>query len=176
MMTMNGRGRWIALAMVLGLAACSDVVGGDTTKRETPPLKLQEPGIHPVLVVASGEGENATVELHLKRVQVTDRVASFQGELKYDVTQVTLTGTTIPAGITGAFNETEPGTLRFAGVSVDGIEAGSVLTLSVRAAAPVTAEAFELRMQEIVAATFADLVPQLRQAGVRPLLTHSALE
>lgn len=177
MTTMNGRGRWTALAaLALALGACNDLPSEGKTSEQPPVLRFDEPGIYPVLVVAGQEGDAATVELHLKRVDVTDEVASFQGELTYDAARMTVTGTEIPAGITGAFNETEPGVLRFAGVSLDGIERGAVLRLQLRAAAPVTADAFELRMQEIVAETFQDLVPQLRQPGTRPLLTHAALE
>ena len=177
MTAINGRGRWTALAaMVLALGACNDLPSEGKTAQQPPVLRFDEPGIYPVLVVAGQEGETATVELHLKRVEVKDEVASFQGELRYDAKRMTLTGTEIPAGITGASNEAEPGVLRFAGVSLDGIERGAVLTLKLRASAPVAADAFELRMQEIVAETFQDLAPQLRQPGTRPLLTHAALD
>lgn len=134
----------------------------------------QEAGIYPVLVVVDETAAGATVELHLKRVDVAERIASYQGELVYDPAALTISAGRIPAGITGSWNETRRGTLRFAGVAVGGIEAGPVLTLNVATTRPLAADAFRLRMEELVSATgFGDLAPRLRQDGAHPALSRT---
>jgi hypothetical protein len=146
-----------------------------TDSRPVEPRRVrQEAGIYPVLVVTDETAAGATVELHLKRVDVAERIASYQGELVYDPAALTVSAGRIPAGITGSWNETRRGTLRFAGVAVGGIEAGPVLTLTVATTRPLAAEAFRLRMEELVSATgFGDLAPRLRQEGAHPALSRT---
>jgi hypothetical protein len=142
---------------VLGLAAllgCSDLFGTDAQQPEADVLPQLEPGIHPVLVVA-GEGEGAgkaTVELHLKRVAVTATVASFQGELTYDVAALALAGARMPEGIMGVWNETEKGKVRFSGVSLEGIGEGAVLSLQFTTARQVEAKSVMLGAWSTLAA------------------------
>ncbi|MBB4639386.1 hypothetical protein [Longimicrobium terrae] len=144
------------------------------TRSAQPRPARQEAGIYPVLVVVDETAAGATVELHLKRVDVAERIASYQGELVYDPAALTVSAGRIPAGITGSWNETRRGTLRFAGVAVAGIEAGPVLTLTVVTTRPLAAEAFRLRMEEVVSATgFGDLAPRLRQDGAHPALSRT---
>lgn len=134
----------------------------------------QEAGIYPVLVVVDETAAGATVELHLKRVDVAERIASYQGELVYDPAALTVSAGRIPAGITGSWNETRRGTLRFAGVAVGGIDAGPVLALTVSTTRPLAAEAFQLRLEELVSATgFGDLAPRIRQDGPHPALSRT---
>lgn len=171
--------RWMARAriatVVLGvgtLAGCDDLFGSQ--KKEAPVQEVIAPGIHPVLVVVSQSGGEATVELHLKRVEVTERIASFQGELRYDAGKLALRESGVPQGITGASNEVEKGRLRFAGISVEGIEAGAVLRLTFSTTESVRAEHFELKMEELIANQgFQDLAPRI-QMGARPTLSVSA--
>ena len=157
------------LAFSALLLACADSGGG------AGPLgpDLTVPGIHPVVVVASQTASAATLELHLKRVDVSDRIASVQGEISYDAASMRLSGASIPSGITGAWNEVRPGVVRFTGVAVEGIEGGAVLELRFAAAAPVREGAVSLRIEEMVAAEgFADLRPSLQLEGTRPALSR----
>lgn len=156
-------GRSRALALVLGLAlvaGCKDAV----SPQEPDVLAGLGPGIHPIVVLASRSGPTAQVEIHLKRIQVDDRVASYQGELEFDTKVLTLSGAEIPSPVMGAWNETAPGKVRFAGAALDGVPDGAVLVLrfTTRGRGSVLAEDFKLRMEELVAATgFKDLSPQL---------------
>lgn len=159
------------VAVLLG---CSDVMGAEQKVAEDP-LAHAAPGIHPVLVVTGESGSEAVVELHLKRVKIASTVASFQGELVFDARALTLTGASVPGGITGAWNEVEKGHVRFAGVSLDGIGEGAVLALRLATQGKVDAGAFQLRFEELTATEgFQDLTPAIRQAE-HPLLSRSPL-
>lgn len=176
--TINHRARRLgAASLVLALALAAPAGAEPRMTEPGPPASrsagAQEPGIYPVLFVTDETGTGATVELHLKRVEVADRIASYQGELVYDPAALTVSAGRIPAGITGSWNETRRGTLRFAGVAVGGIEAGPVLSLTVATARPLAAEAFRLRVEEVFsAAGFQNLAPRLRQDGAHPALTR----
>lgn len=169
------RGALLAPALVVAvLLGCSDLMGTEQGTVEHPLLGA-EPGIHPVLVVAAEGGGEATLELHLKRVEVASKVASYQGELEYSTGSLTLLGASVPGGITGSWNEVEKGRVRFAGVSLAGIGESAVLTLRFAAQGEVDADAFRLRMEEITATEdFLDLTPAVRQAE-RPLFSRSPL-
>ncbi|HEX8395786.1 MAG TPA: hypothetical protein VF665_25760 [Longimicrobium sp.] len=178
---MNGiRGVRLAAALVLGtaLAGCGDLLGTEKKGEPAEPaITFTEPGIYPVLVVAQQTADSARLELHLKRVAVTERVASVQGELKFDATKLALGAVTVGDGITGATNETTAGTLRFAGVATAGIDGGAVLTLSFATRAPVAAEAFELNVEEIIASEdFVNLGSRVRMQGRTPRLTRVPLQ
>jgi hypothetical protein len=156
------------------LLGCSDLLG---TEQELAlnPFERLDPGIHPVLVTAEN-GTEARVELHLKRVDVDDKVASYQGELTYDAETLVLSGGEIPSGITGAWNEVEKGKVRFAGVSLGGIEEGAVLTLTFTAQRALDASDFELKMEEIVAVEgFQNLTTRVNQRSAQPLFSRSPL-
>jgi hypothetical protein len=149
----------IAASLALVISGCSD------EDRDLPgEPQFTEPGIHPVLVVAAQNASSATMQLQLKRVAVAEKIASFQGEISYDTTQMRLTDASVPARITGAWNEVRPGTIRFTGLAVSGIDSGAVLNLQFSATKPVTIESLSLRMEEIVAGDFADLKPKLRRS------------
>lgn len=168
------RSALLAPALIVAvLLGCSDLMGTEKVAVEEP--FATEPGIHPVLVItAEGAGE-ATLELHLKQVDVTSAVASYQGELEYATEGLTLVDASVPGGITGSWNEVEKGRVRFAGVSLSGIGEGAVLTLRFTASGSVDASAFRLHMEEITGTeAFLDLTPAVRQAE-RPLLSRSPL-
>lgn len=173
----TGRARLAIAALGIGfgtLLGCSDLLGSGSRPDPEKPA-VQEAGIHPVLVLVRQRDGAATVELHLNRVQVAHRIGSYQGQLKYDAGRYTLTAARVPQGITGAANEPAAGTIHFAGISMDGIQAGAVLSLEFSTRAPVTAEAFELAFEELVASEgFADLKPRLRQLSPQPRLSRSA--
>lgn len=170
-----GRSRLGVVLLGAGaLLGCSDLLG---PQKEVAPEAPLPTGIHPMLIVASRTGDAATVKLHLKRIQVSDRIASYQGELKYDGQRLTLSAASVPQGITGAWNEVEKGTVRFAGVSVDGIEGGTVLALSFATQTELRGEQFELEMEELVASErFKDLAPQIQQVGSRPAFSRTEPE
>lgn len=166
-----------ALALGTALAGCGDLLGTENRKPDEPGITFDEPGIYPVLVVARQTADSATLELHLKRVRVTERVASFQGELTFNAATLALGGVRVADGITGATNERKAGTLRFAGVATSGIDGSQVLSLSFATHAPVTAESFELNVEEIVASDdFMNLAPRLQMQGRHPRLTRTPLQ
>ncbi|WP_331056369.1 hypothetical protein [Longimicrobium sp.] len=172
MRSVTGRAtRWtLAAALALALAAGARA---EARGQEPPPAAAQEPGIYPVLFVTGETAAGATVELHLKRVGVDDRIASFQGELVYDPARLTVSAGQIPQGITGSWHQARPGTLRFAGVALAGIDAGPVLTLTVAATRPLAADDFALTLEEVVSATgFRNLVSRVRQDGTHPALSR----
>ena len=156
--------RWAGLAL-LGLA-------GSLQAQQPTAAAHREPGIHPVLVVTGESAAGATLELYLERVQVAEEVASVQGELRFDPTRVRVTAGQVPRGMTGAWNQAGPGRIRFAGIAPEGIGPGPVLALTLAVRQPVAAETFELTIQELFSASFADLTPLLRQAGSRPILSR----
>lgn len=162
--------RTLALALALfGTLACQDATA--TAKHEPePPL---QPGIHPVLVVTPEAGEQARVELRLRRVEVASEVASYQGELVFDREQMTLRGAEVPTGIMGAWNEVEPGRIRFAGARIDGVGNGAVLVLRVTPKGALEPEAFQVRLTELTeVGSFTDLTPRV-VASPRPLLVRA---
>ena len=163
----NVRRVLMAASLALVVSACSDE-GKDLPGEP----QFTEPGIHPVLVVAAQNATTATMQLQLKRVAVAEKIASFQGELSYDTTQLRLIDASVPSRITGAWNEVRPGTVRFTGLSVSGIDSGSVLNLRFSATKAVAADALSLKMEEIVADDFADLKPKLRRSPRGAVLLH----
>ena len=162
--------RAAALLLGVALAACDEQPVATQT---ADPLAGMGPGIHPVLVVAPAEG-GAQVELHLRRVQVKAQVASYQGELRYDAGAMHLSGAQLPAGVVGAWNEVQPGHVRFAGVAPSGVGEGAVLTLRFAAAAQPARESFGLVMEEVVAPDFADLTGRVSRP-LHPLLSTAPL-
>jgi hypothetical protein len=171
MSKVNFRRAAIAASLAFAVSACSD---RDKSLVSEP--AFAEPGIHPVFVVSSQSATAATVQLQLKRVAVTERIASFQGEIAYDTTQLHLTNAAVPAQITGAWNEVHRGTVRFTGLSVSGIDSGAVLTLQFTSTKPVTAESFSLAIEEIVGADdFANLKPKLHRSPRGAVLLRAPL-
>jgi hypothetical protein len=108
------------------------------------------PGIHPLLVMSTPAGGAVKVELHLKRVDIADMVASYQGELSYDSRALTFSRAELPAGVMGASNEVEPGRLRFTGMAPDGLKDGAVLVLHFVAKGTLGTNPFQLRMEEVI--------------------------
>jgi len=159
------RTRWKAgaraLALVLGVGlavGCKDAKG----PMEPDVLEGLGPGIHPVVVVAGKSGTVTQVELQLRRIQVEDKVSSYQGQLEYDTGKLTLEGAELPNGISGAWNEIAPGKIRFAGATLEGIADAVVLTMRFTAKGNVQASAFKVRMEEVVASTeFRNLTSQV---------------
>jgi hypothetical protein len=163
--------RSAALLAGVALAACE---GQPVAPQTADPLAGMGPGIHPVLVVAPAEG-GAQVDLHLRRVQVEVSVASYQGELRYDAGAMRLSSAQLPAGVVGAWNEVQPGRVRFAGVAPSGVGDGAVLTLRFAAASQPARESFGLVMEELIAPDFAELTDRV-SSPLHPVLSTAPLE
>lgn len=162
----------LALALGLGLlAGCENAV----QPQEPNVLQGLAPGIHPIVVLASKSGSSASVELHLKRVGVDAKIASFQGELDFAADRLTLAGAELSPGVMGAWHESEPGKVRFAGAAMEGVGDGPVLRLRFTAAGPVDGDAFRVKVEELVSsADFQDLSPRV-VAREQPLFSPTPL-
>lgn len=159
-----------ALLLAAALAACDR---HPVVAPAPEPAAELGPGIHPVLVLAAGDG-GARVELHLRRVQVEAQVAGYQGELLYDATGLRLDGAQFPAGVAGAWNEVQPGRVRFAGAAPAGVPEGAVLTLRFTASSPPLRESFGLVMEEVVSSGFANLTGRVSRPE-HPLFSRTPL-
>jgi hypothetical protein len=159
-----------ALLLAAALAACDR---HPVVAPKPDPVAGLGPGIHPVLVLGASEG-GAQVELHLRRVQVQAQVASYQGELLYDAAKLRLERAQFPAGVAGAWNEVQPGRVRFAGAASAGVPEGAVLTLRFTALAPPVRESFALVMEEVVAHDFSSLTGRVSRSE-HPLFSRTPL-
>jgi hypothetical protein len=166
--------RWAAAAAVLALLGACDNTLETQTQAEAPVLT---PGVHAVVVVAPGTGGSATeVQLHLRRQGVATPIASYQGEMRYDVSALTVQGGSFPAGVVGAWNEVEPGHIRFAAVATEGLPGTLALTLRATPRGEIGESAFRVRMEELVgAASFENLTPQF-VAREHPLFSTTPLQ
>jgi hypothetical protein len=167
--------RTLTLVLSLGLmSACDNAL--ETQAQEPDQLQGLGPGIHPVVVLANQTGSSARVEVRLKKVEVPGTIASYQGELGFDTQGLTLVGAELPQGVMGAWNETRPGVVRFAGAAMNGIGDGPVLVLRFTAKGTVKADAFTIRMEEVVASNdFTNLTAKVI-AREHPLFSNTPLE
>ncbi|HYW13736.1 MAG TPA: hypothetical protein VE871_17370 [Longimicrobium sp.] len=164
MMRIRGTG-WMTTAAA-GLALATLLAGTELRGMER---AAPEPGIHPTLVVSEPAAGQARVELVLRRVEMAEQIASYQGEITYDRASMQLRRAEVPAGITGLFNEVSPGRIRFAGVKVDGLGAGGVLVLHVTPTRPLAAEHFRVTITEVAATSLTILTPRVA-TGAAPLV------
>ena len=148
----------ILAAMALA-AACSDVV---QPKQATPgdPFAGLKTGLNPVLVVTEAGPVTTYAEVRLHRVGTTASIASFQAELAYDTTQLSVLGSDFGAGVDGAWFEVSPGHVRFAGASAAGLADAPLATLRFSSKQASAKRTFSLDFQELVGADdFSDLTP-----------------
>ena len=171
--------RWTrgAAALLLGVALAACERQPAAVPVETDPFAGLGPGIHPVLVVAAQDAESARVELYLKRVEVSEQVASYQGELRYDVGRMKLSAAELPSGVAGVWNEVEPGRVRFAAAAPGGVGDAPALTLRFAPQGRIERTAFTLNMEEVVASqAFANITAKVvKQTGDRPLFSATPL-
>ena len=126
--------------------------------------------IYPLISVPVETPSATQVDLYLKRVQVADDVASYQGELTYDTDVLTLDHTDLPAGMIGETNEVSPGRVRFAGASLDGVGEAPILTLRFTRKGTIRRETFGVTFEEVGGAgTYASLLS--RVSGGTPYFT-----
>lgn len=136
--------RILSLAALVGVAACEPA-----TAPEDPFAGLPD-GINPVLV-STQRGAEATVELHLRRVNVTDQVAGVQGEIRFDAARLELLGGEFQASSSGMWNPVSAGRVRFAGVATQGFADTPVLTLRFRGSVRDAAQSLGVQVEEITA-------------------------
>ncbi|HEU0014055.1 MAG TPA: hypothetical protein VFQ45_10250 [Longimicrobium sp.] len=153
--------RTARLALVLlsvGFAAgCEDEA---TTPAGGLPKNLA-PGIYSLFSVAGQGGGVATVQLHLERVQVPGKIASYQGELTYDTGVLTLKEAELPEGVIGSAREISPGRVRFAGATPDGLEQLPALTMRFARRGEIRRETFKLNIEEVADEDFGDLTSKV---------------
>lgn len=134
-----------------------------------------EPGIHPLLSApgwSSLAGGPLLVRLELKSVEVPGSIASYEGTLRYNAEKIQLNRASVPEGLTGVFNEIEPGMIRFAGVSLDGMGGLPILLLEVESDIPISPEDFQVELQEIIGSEgFNDLTDRVVPRS-HPVLIH----
>lgn len=173
---MSRSGAMVLLLNAGLLAGCDHPVEPQQSGEDV--LKGLGPGIHPVLVMAGppSAGGVVQVEVHLRQVGMSAKMASYQGKLGYDTGMLKISRVELPKGVMGAWNETAAGQVRFAGASPEGLSAGPVLVLTFMPRGKVTAGAFTLRMEEVVgAADFADLTPHVAKRE-HPIFSPNPLE
>lgn len=147
----------LVLAVVALAAACQDVVqpkqgvAGD-------PLTGLKSGLHPVLVVTEAGPVTTYADVRLHRVQTNAPIASFQAEITFDTTQLTVLGSDFAAGVDGAWHEVAPGRVRFAGAAAVGLGDAPLATLRFASKQVAARRTFGLQFQELVGADdFSDL-------------------
>lgn len=136
----------LALALLVGCADARHALSGEG---DLP--TLSEAGLYPSISVrASGGHSIATLSLAQGPGGV--QLASYQGEITYDVRALTLDKAALPEGITGAIHETSPGRLRFVGTSLEGVGEVPLLSLRFRQGGALSREMFSVRFEEVTAA------------------------
>jgi len=166
------------LAVVLALSACEDdpakphALTGDG---DPVVLKDLPPGIYPVFSAPGWTSRKPGVPIHtsvrLIGVKMDEKIASYQGELRYDPKTVTIKDVQVPNGLMAVWNETEPGVIRFAGVSVEGLAEVPILLFDIESDGPIRAADFRVRLEEVVAAKdFANLTDAVAKQDA-PVLT-----
>lgn len=151
---------WRRAAAALAVAATMGA-GGELRGMDAAARVPGEPAIQPTLLVSEPAAGQARVELVLRRVEMPEQIASYQGEITYDRAAMRLVRAEVPAGLTGMFNEVEPGRIRFAGVKVEGVGDGPVLVLHVAPSRPLAAEQFRVSVTEVSSAALVDLTPRV---------------
>lgn len=144
MRTISMSGSMRRLLAVLAIAAAPMMADGAASQ-------AAGPGVRPAVAVAAEAGGGSRVEVRLERDAAAPQVGSFQGELRFDPAALTLAGAELPAGLVGAWNQVEPGRVRFAGVSPNGLAGGAVLVLRFTSRAPVAPNQLQVRLEEVFA-------------------------
>lgn len=166
--------------VVLALVACEDDVTAPLSAGLPIELQQLEQGIHPVLSIPAldrtGGGALVEIYVHLRSVGVEGPVASYQGEFRFDPDALSVVEGRFPEGLLGAWNEVEPGLIRFAGISLEGLGDGVALTLTVDTHRALAARDFQINIEEVVRAEgFTDLTDQVVRRDA-PILTRTRFD
>lgn len=170
----------MALVLPLFVLACQDEMTAPGGLSDLPAeLQGLEAGIHPVLSIPglaqAGAGQLLEINLHFREVDVDQPVSSYQGEFIFDPGALKIVEGSFPDGLLGAWNEVEPGRIRFAGVKLDGLGEGVALTLLVETQRALSPGDFRIDMEEIVASEgFTDITDRVVRRDA-PILTSARL-
>lgn len=160
----------VALLLVGATGGCTNMAAPE--QPDPDPVEKLGPGIHPVAVITGASNEETRLEVHLKRVGVDIRLASYQAELSHG--RGSFVQADLPEGVSGSWNEAAPGQLRFAGAALDGVGNGAVLIAYVRAD-ELKASDLRLKVEELTSTDgFADATA-LVVAQEHPILLRTAL-
>lgn len=172
-------GAW-GCGVVLVLVA-SVVVGCDDdpvmpSGFETEVLENLEPGIHLILSAPDMDptgGGVTHLRIHLKAVELPAGIASYQGELRFDPDVISVLGGRVPEGLMGVWHEVEPGRVRFAGVSMEGIGDEAVLVLELESERALRSTDFEGVVEEVVSTEeFTEVTREVVERE-RPIFTRA---
>lgn len=166
------------LALVVAGSACKDDPASPDGPLAPDGDELK-PGIHTLLALPATDqwvaAKEYEVRLHLKAVDIEGEVSSFQGELRYDHGVIEIVEAGFPDGLMGAWNETRPGVMRFAAVSLESVDARPALELVVTSTRPVRSGDFTVVLEEVIATeAFENLTPKV--AGDAPILVHDGVD
>jgi hypothetical protein len=153
--------RWLPVVGALGFVlGCRDAQKAVATDFDIP--TPGEAGLYPSLGVTVSD--DATVaNLALLQVGSAFDVASYQGEVQYDVKALKLVEASFPHAVNGAVFEVSPGRLRFVGTADAGLGAAPLLTLRFGAGGEIKRGAVNVLLEEVTAAgDLADLTAQVK--------------
>jgi len=106
-----------------------------------------EPAVRPAVSVTAESG-GVRVEVRLERAAGAPAIGAFQGNLRFDAAALTVASGQFAPGVVGAWNQVEPGRVRFAGASTQGIVGGAVLVLRVTPKRALSAADFRATLEE----------------------------
>ena len=142
--------RWLPVLGALGLlVGCRDAQKAVATDFDIP--TPGEPGLYPSLGVMMSDDAVVT-HLSLTQVGSAFDLASYQGELRYDVKALHLVEASFPAHVGGAVFEVSPGRLRFVGTADAGLGSAPLLTVRFGAAGAIERGMVNVQLEEVTAA------------------------
>lgn len=168
----------VSLIPILVLACHDDLVESDPYGLPEE-IKALPPGLHPVISIPDlGQfvpGSVIKISIHLHAVDVSSAIASYQGEFGFPPDLLTIVRGDFTDEVLGAWNETSPGIVRFAGAVLDGVGSRPILELTVRATRRPSPNDFTVVIEEAIGAgQFADLTSMI-PSETTPVLTEAVL-
>ena len=169
----------LLLFLAVATLACEDdLVEPDQQSIPEEILSLP-PGIHPVISLPGLDdvraGTSFVLRVHLYAVDVADGVASYQGEFRFDPDAMEVTGGHFPDGVLGAWHQTGPGVVRFAGATMEEIGDRPAVELIATAKRGLKSQDFAVTLEEVVGTEgFRGLMDQVAPGA--PILTDAILD
>ena len=169
------------LLSAVAMTGCQDEVVRPDQGALPAEIKALPAGFHPIVSIPGLEtatvGGTVLLRVHLYAVDMEDEVASYQGVFRYEPEVLEIQGGSFPEGVLGAWNQIEPGTIRFAGAVIEGIGTRPVLELRGRLKQIPSQDDFFVELEEIVAAEKLEVITQdVVAAGEAPILTSANLD
>lgn len=170
----------VALSFLV-FSACQDEVVRPDQGALPEEIASLPPGIHPIVSIPGLEtavvGSSITLRVHLHSVDIEDEVASYQGVFVYEPDVLEIQTGSFPDGILGAWNQIEPGRIRFAGAVLEGIGTRPILELRGRLKRMPAKDDFFVQIEEVVAAEkLVVMTNDVVLADAAPILTSANLE